>query len=257
MQVKMCQDALTLLIHLNSKYSSLNGYNYNLNSRPTFAARDSMQSVYSRLAADILYASSGALWNLSRNAECRILMYNLELSAKARKAAVDVLEASLIEKSNPPPHAVPRQGTSPQNHNHSKTIAGVSNLKRSSTMSEPPLPVPQMHLSNGEIEALSQLLEQPLETWSQGVENSVAPSEAYTAGGQSRQSRGQCTRCVERMEGLMLQNADVGLEVYTLINPSCHSMIMLFIFCSLAIIASLNPCGGLQTGHTYQSLACP
>jgi hypothetical protein len=108
----MCRSALQLLLHLNSKYTGLNGYTvvktrtrtatdyqHGLNQRGGLAEEcriDQPDKSLLLLQKDLLYAISGTLYNISRHPDNLKLMYALELRVKTRRAASDLLIASSL-----------------------------------------------------------------------------------------------------------------------------------------------------------------
>jgi hypothetical protein len=86
----MCRLAIKLLLHLNSKFTGLNGYGMTTTAAPS-SLRATAQS---NLVMELLYATSGCLLNIARHPRNHFTLFGVELEVKTRRAAEDLLLAS-------------------------------------------------------------------------------------------------------------------------------------------------------------------
>ena len=117
LQVEMCSLSLKLLLHLNSKYTGLNGYSTTIKGSQQQPGHGGHRSPGARagpsdspLVQELLYATSGCLHNLSRNPHNAQTLYEVELRVKTRRAAADLLlagdPAALAAAAAPAPVSV-------------------------------------------------------------------------------------------------------------------------------------------------------
>ena len=151
----MCSLSLKLLLHLNSKYTGLNGYSTTIKGGqqlPEHGGRGPQGAgpSDSPLVQELLYATSGCLHNLSRNPHNAQTLYEVELRVKTRRAAADLLlagdPAALAAAAAPAPVSVltasrgggtvPLTGRSAEGGQVGNHIKGLA-----------PVPVPSLELT--------------------------------------------------------------------------------------------------------------
>ena len=109
----MCRLSLKLLLHLNSKFTGLNGYAAPGTSNGTSETSDAERHSYQKkdvqqtatarspaLVTQLLYATSGCLQNIARHPRNHFTLFGVELEVKTRRAAEDLLASGASPRAS-------------------------------------------------------------------------------------------------------------------------------------------------------------